>query len=204
MQRQDFYYELPDELIARYPTPERRESRLLVLDGDSGKVDHKQFPDLLGFLEPGDLMIFNDTRVIPARLYGQKETGGKIEILVERVLNRTDVLAHMRSSKSPKTGALIQLDSGITVSVIGRQHALFELRFLGELSAIEVMEKIGHMPLPPYIDREDEINDRERYQTVYGANKGAVAAPTAGLHFDDGLLEQIRQKGCRQLSLPCT
>src|SRR5690606_14671729 len=136
-----------------------------------------------------------DTRVIPARLYGQKETGGKIEILVERILNKYDVLAHMRASKPPKTGASIQLEQGITVTVTGRRDSLFELRFAGDLSALEVMEKIGHMPLPPYIDRDDDTADRERYQTVYGNKQGAVAAPTAGLHFDDLLLQKIKQQG---------
>ncbi|VUD66474.1 S-adenosylmethionine:tRNA ribosyltransferase-isomerase [Thalassocella blandensis] len=198
MHRQDFFYDLPEDLIAHYPMPQRSGSRLLVLDGVTGECQHHQFAQLIDHLEPGDLMVFNDTRVIPARLFGQKETGGKLEILVERVLSASQVLAHVRASKSPKAGSLIQLDQGITVRVTGRQDSLFELQFLGELTAIEVMEKIGHMPLPPYIEREDEINDRERYQTVYGKHQGAVAAPTAGLHFDDALLQAIKDKGVNQ------
>lgn len=195
MQRQDFYYELPEELIAHYPAPERGESRLLVMDGCTGELEHCQFEDLLQLVTPGDVMVFNDTRVIPARMYGQKETGGKLEILVERVLNNSDVLVHIRSSKSPKAGALIQLDNGHSARVLGRQESLFELRFLGEESALQVMEEIGHMPLPPYIERDDESQDKERYQTVYGKQKGAVAAPTAGLHFSESMLNDLRLKG---------
>lgn len=195
MRRQDFFYQLPNELIAREPTSERPGSRLLRLDGETGSIQHGQFPDLLNWLEPGDLMIFNDTRVIPARVFGQKTTGGKVEVLVERVLDEQSVLAHVRASKSPKAGAQIKLEDGTLLEVIGRHDALFELTFLGTRSALDVLEDIGHMPLPPYIDREDVLADRERYQTVYGKNKGAVAAPTAGLHFDEKLLEKLQQMG---------
>lgn len=195
MRRQDFYYQLPDELIAREPTAERSGSRLLRLDGEGGAIQHGQFPDLLNWLEPGDLMIFNDTRVIPARVFGRKATGGKLEILVERVLDNHCVLAHVRSSKSPKAGSRIILEDETEVAVLGRREALFELQFLGPRSCLEVLEEIGHMPLPPYIDREDAAEDRERYQTVYGKKSGAVAAPTAGLHFDEPLLEKLRSKG---------
>lgn len=191
----DFDFELPDELIARHPLAERRASRLLVLDGPSGELRHRQFPDLLDYLRPGDLMVFNDTRVIPARLFGQKASGGRLEILVERLLDEHRVLAHVRASKSPKPGSLIHIDGGGAAEMLVRHDALFELRF--DEPVLALLERVGHMPLPPYIDRPDEDADRERYQTVYSdkAKAGAVAAPTAGLHFDDALLAAIRERG---------
>ncbi|WP_213879079.1 tRNA preQ1(34) S-adenosylmethionine ribosyltransferase-isomerase QueA [Pseudomonas sp. dw_358] len=189
----DFSFELPDSLIARHPLAERHGSRLLVLDGPSGALAHRQFTDLLEYLRPGDLMVFNNTRVIPARVFGQKASGGKLEILVERVLDSHRVLAHVRSSKSPKPGSMIILDGGAEVEMVARHDALFELRFSDEV--LPLLEQVGHMPLPPYIDRPDEGADRERYQTVYAERAGAVAAPTAGLHFDEVLLEAIRGKG---------
>ncbi len=194
MRRQDFYYDLPVQLIARQPTAERRASRLLTLRED-GQLEHRNFADVLGLVNPGDLMVFNDTRVIPARVFGRKASGGKLEVLVERVLDTHNVLAHIRSSKSPKPGSTIILEGETEVDVTGRQDALFELCFPKEQSALDVLENIGHMPLPPYIDRPDDQADRERYQTVYGKKQGAVAAPTAGLHFDDDLLSQLREKG---------
>lgn len=196
MRRQDFYYELPEQLIAKQPTDERRGSRLLCLDGPSGQLENRQFPDLLDLLDEGDLMVFNNTRVIPARVFGQKSTGGKVEVLVERVLSPHQVLAHTRANKSPKAGNVIILQDGTEVTVTGRQGALFELDF-GEHDVLEVLEAIGHMPLPPYIDRADVETDKERYQTVYSDEEkaGAVAAPTAGLHFDEALLEAIKAKG---------
>lgn len=191
----DFDFELPDELIARHPLAERRASRLLVLDGPSGELRHRQFTDLLDYLRPGDLMVFNDTRVIPARLFGQKASGGRLEILVERLLDEHRVLAHVRASKSPKPGSLIHIDGGGAAEMLARHDALFELRF--DEPVLALLERVGHMPLPPYIDRPDEDADRERYQTVYSdkAKAGAVAAPTAGLHFDDALLAAIRERG---------
>ncbi len=195
MRRQDFFYQLPDSLIAREPTRERRGSRLLCLDGTTGALNHRQFPDLLEMVEPGDLMIFNDTRVIPARIFGQKATGGQVEILVERVLDEQRVLAHTRASKSPKVDSEILLEDGTRLTVIARHDALFELMFPADQRVLTVLERIGHMPLPPYIDRTDVAEDRERYQTVYGRKQGAVAAPTAGLHFDEALLTQLREKG---------
>lgn len=189
----DFHFDLPESLIARHPLAERRGSRLLVLDGPSGELSHRHFTDLLGYLRPGDLMVFNDTRVIPARLFGQKASGGKLEILVERVLDEERVLAHVRSSKSPKPGSRILIDGGAEAEMVARHDALFELRFAEPV--LPLLERVGHMPLPPYIDRPDEAEDRERYQTVYARNAGAVAAPTAGLHFDEPLLEAIRAKG---------
>ncbi|OAN29373.1 tRNA preQ1(34) S-adenosylmethionine ribosyltransferase-isomerase QueA [Pseudomonas oryzihabitans] len=189
----DFHFDLPESLIARHPLAERRGSRLLVLDGPSGELSHRHFADLLGYLQPGDLMVFNDTRVIPARLFGQKASGGKLEILVERVLDEERVLAHVRSSKSPKPGSRILIDGGAEAEMVARHEALFELKFAEPV--LPLLERVGHMPLPPYIDRPDEAEDRERYQTVYARNAGAVAAPTAGLHFDEPLLEAIRAKG---------
>ncbi|HAB03513.1 MAG TPA: tRNA preQ1(34) S-adenosylmethionine ribosyltransferase-isomerase QueA [Pseudomonas sp.] len=189
----DFSFELPDSLIARHPLAERHGSRLLVLDGPSGALAHKKFPDLLEYLQPGDLMVFNNTRVIPARLFGQKASGGKLEVLVERVLDSHRVLAHVRASKAPKEGAVILVDGGGEAEMVARHDTLFELRFTEEV--LPLLERVGHMPLPPYIDRPDEGADRERYQTVYAERAGAVAAPTAGLHFDQALLEQIAAKG---------
>ncbi|BDM63842.1 S-adenosylmethionine:tRNA ribosyltransferase-isomerase [Shewanella sp. NFH-SH190041] len=191
----DFSFELPDELIARYPMAERTASRLLTLDGNSGAVADKHFTDLLAMIEPGDLMVFNNTRVIPARLFGQKATGGKLEILVERMLDDKRILAHVRSSKSPKEGAEIHLDGGYHMVMLARHDALFELELQSELTILEVLEAVGHMPLPPYIDRPDDDADKERYQTVYNQNPGAVAAPTAGLHFDDAMLAALKDKG---------
>lgn len=195
MQVSDFNFSLPDELIARYPKADRRSSRLLQLEGNSGELFDKQFADILDLVQPGDLMVFNNTRVIPARMYGQKASGGKIEVLVERVLDEHSVLAHVRSSKSPKVGAQLILEGKIDVEMVARHDALFELKFLDERHVLEVLEEIGHMPLPPYIDRPDEDSDKERYQTVYNEKPGAVAAPTAGLHFDDALLAQLKEKG---------
>jgi S-adenosylmethionine:tRNA ribosyltransferase-isomerase len=189
----DFSFELPDSLIARHPLAERHGSRLLVLDGPSGALDHRQFIDLPGYLRPGDLMVFNNTRVIPARVFGQKASGGKLEMLVERVLDSHSVLAHVRSSKSPKPGSTILIDGGGEAEMVARHDALFELRFNEEV--LPLLDRVGHMPLPPYIDRPDEGADRERYQTVYAERSGAVAAPTAGLHFDERILEQIKAKG---------
>lgn len=195
MQRADFHYELPEELIARYPSERRSDCRLLCIDGQSGELAHRRFTDLLELLEPGDLLVFNDTRVIPARLHGQKASGGKVEMLLERPLDAQRGLAHIRSSKSPKPGTELILEGGIRAVVEGRREALFELRFLGDTPLIELLERHGHMPLPPYIDREDELADRDRYQTVYARRDGAVAAPTAGLHFDEPLLERLAAQG---------
>ncbi|QFI38866.1 tRNA preQ1(34) S-adenosylmethionine ribosyltransferase-isomerase QueA [Moritella marina ATCC 15381] len=195
MQVSDFNFTLPDELIARYPKADRRSSRLLQLNGNSGELADKQFADILDLVEAGDLMVFNNTRVIPARMYGQKASGGKIEVLVERVISEHSVLAHVRSSKSPKVGARLILEGTVNAEMVARHDALFELKFLDERHVLEVLEDIGHMPLPPYIDRPDEDSDKERYQTVYNEKPGAVAAPTAGLHFDEALLAQLAEKG---------
>lgn len=195
MQRSDFHFDLPPELIATHPAASRTGSRLLVVDRQKQALHDQRFPDLLAWLSPGDLLVFNDTRVIPARLFGQKATGGQVEILVERILDGQRCLAHIRASKSPKPGSVLHVGSN-TLQVVGRHDALFELALdvdQGELLAL--LEAQGHMPLPPYIEREDTSADRERYQTVYGRNPGAVAAPTAGLHFDEAFLKQVADRG---------
>jgi len=194
MKTKDFDFDLPDALIARHPMAERSSSRLLVLDGATGHTSHYIFRDLLNMVEPGDLMVFNNTRVIPARLYGEKASGGKLEALIERVTGEHTALAHLRSSRSPKPGTRITLE-GVDVEVTGRQSALFELHFLDERPLLSILEDVGHMPLPPYMEREDAEEDRERYQTVYAEKPGAVAAPTAGLHFDEALLTALKEKG---------
>jgi len=198
MLRTDFDYELPPELIAQQPLPERGASRLLLLDAAADRLEDGRFCDLLEQLHPGDLLVFNDTRVIPARLFGTKASGGKIEVMIERVADQHNALAHVRASKSPKPGSRLLLDGGIEVEVTGRQDDLFELRFLDQRPLFEILEQIGHMPLPPYIGRDDELADRERYQTVFANSPGAVAAPTAGLHFDQAMLDQLAEKGIDQ------
>ncbi|MGI2027366.1 tRNA preQ1(34) S-adenosylmethionine ribosyltransferase-isomerase QueA [Endozoicomonas acroporae] len=198
MQVSDFDFDLPDEQIARFPAEDRTGSRLLCLDGNSGEVRHQQFSDIESLLEPGDLLVLNNTRVIPARLYGQKETGGKIEVLIERVVEDNLALAQVRASKSPKPGAVLLLaDGAVRVVVEGRRDFLFILRF--ETSVLPLLLEHGHMPLPPYIDREDGDSDRLRYQTVFAAKDGAVAAPTAGLHFDEALLARLKAKGVQKV-----
>ncbi|CAI1668465.1 S-adenosylmethionine:tRNA ribosyltransferase-isomerase [Serratia marcescens] len=193
----DFSFELPESLIAHYPQAERSACRLLQLDGPSGALTHGVFTDLLDKLEAGDLLVFNNTRVIPARMFGRKVSGGKIEVLVERVLDDHRVLAHMRASKAPKPGAELLLgdDESIAATMVARHETLFELRFNDERDVFTILNAAGHMPLPPYIARPDEDADRELYQTVYSEKPGAVAAPTAGLHFDEPLLAALRAKG---------
>ncbi len=195
MQVHDFSFELPDELIARHPMPERTASRLLQLDGNTGQLVHGRFGDILDLINPGDLLVFNNTRVIPARLFGRKASGGKLEVLVERVLDDQRVLAHVRSSKSPKPGSALILEPDVKATMVARHDALFEIEFHDERTVLEILESVGHMPLPPYIDRPDTDADKERYQTVYNEKPGAVAAPTAGLHFDEPLLARLKEKG---------
>ncbi|AEY01055.1 S-adenosylmethionine:tRNA ribosyltransferase-isomerase [Oceanimonas sp. GK1] len=195
MQVHDFSFELPDELIARHPMPERTASRLLQLDGNTGQLVHGRFGDILDLINPGDLLVFNNTRVIPARLFGRKASGGKLEVLVERVLDDQRVLAHVRSSKAPKPGSALILEPDVKATMVARHDALFEIEFHDERTVLEILESVGHMPLPPYIDRPDTDADKERYQTVYNEKPGAVAAPTAGLHFDEPLLARLKEKG---------
>jgi len=195
MQRTDFQFELPPELIAQFPSKHRTESRLLSLEGETGQLSDQQFVDLLSLLKPQDLLVFNNTKVIPARLLGQKESGGKIEVLVERVLDEHRVLAHVRSSKSPGAGKRLILEDKLDVEVLGRHDALFELYFHSDTDVIELLEAHGRLPLPPYIERDVAKDDLERYQTVYAQHVGAVAAPTAGLHFDQQMLDSISGMG---------
>jgi S-adenosylmethionine:tRNA ribosyltransferase-isomerase len=195
MQRTDFQFELPPELIAQFPSKHRTESRLLSLEGETGLLRDQQFVDLPTLLEPQDLLVFNNTKVIPARLLGQKDSGGKVEVLVERVLDQHRVLAHVRSSKSPGTGKHLLLEQKLDIEVLGRQDALFELYFHSEIDVIELLETYGRLPLPPYIERDVDKEDLERYQTVYAQHVGAVAAPTAGLHFDTSMLDSIKEMG---------
>ncbi len=199
MRRTDFTFELPEELIAQQPVTERTASRLLVLDGNTGETEDKIFTDLGELLQAGDVLVFNNTQVIPARLHGKKVTGGKVEVLVERIVDDNVVLAHVRASKSPKAGTELIFEQNIRAEVTGRDGDLFIVKFISENTVLELLNKIGHMPLPPYIQRDDELFDQERYQTVYAEKPGAVAAPTAGLHFDDKMLQELSDKGIEQI-----
>ena len=202
----DFDFDLPQELIAQHPAAVRSASRLLHLHCEpsgatansttntTATISHHTFNQLPDLLSPDDLLVFNNTRVIPARMHGTRQTGGKVEVLIERILNKTDVLAQLRASKSPKAGSIITLDGGWQVEVTGREGDFFALRF-PEPGASEIAELVGHVPLPPYIKRSDDDADKRRYQTVYAKRDGAVAAPTAGLHFDEPLLQAIASKG---------
>jgi len=195
MKLKDFDYYLPKELIAQFPTEQRTDSRLLVVNRTTKQLVDKKFREIESFLNPGDLLVMNNTRVIPARLFGQKETGGKLEVLIERVVNEHEVLAQVRASKSPKTGAILSFDNDIKAEVIGRNDSFFNLRFDIGPTVLEILDEVGHIPLPPYIERSDKLDDVERYQTVYAEQPGAVAAPTAGLHFDKQLLSSLQEKG---------
>lgn len=197
MKKSDFNFELPNELIAQQPLANRSESRLLKLDKQSWQTTDLQFKDILQQLNSDDLLIFNNTKVIPARLLGNKATGGKIEVFIERVLNSGQAKAMLKTNKSVKLGSEIFFDNQAKLIVTAKQGMFYLAETLNELSLSELMEAHGHMPLPPYITREADDSDDERYQTVYADDKeaGAVAAPTAGLHFDDELLAQIKAKG---------
>ncbi len=193
MNKQDFYFDLPAELIAQYPLDNRSDSRLLCYNRKTKEQGHYQFKEIVDFLEPGDLLVMNDTKVIPARLYGQKLTGGKVELLVERVTGEFTFLAHIKASKALKAGGIIQLEQGNQLEMIERQDDLFLCKTT--ISVLELLNQLGHIPLPPYIARQDESLDADRYQTVYAKYAGSVAAPTAGLHFDDTVLSRLNAKG---------
>ena len=193
MKREDFNFELPPELIAQYPLPNRSDSRLLTYQRATGRCEHHAFRDLADFFESGDLLVMNDSQVIPARLYGRKASGGQVELLVERILENGEFLAHIKASKALKAGGMIHLDNQWRINVLGRQDDLFHCHVDGDLD--KMLHDIGHVPLPPYISRTDESQDLDRYQTVYARHKGSVAAPTAGLHFDDAVLASLRARG---------
>ena len=192
MLKTDFAFELPEHLIASQPLPDRSASRLLHL-GDAG-ISHRQFPDVLKLIRPGDLLIMNNTKVLPARLFATKETGGKCEVMLERRLANGDWRAFIKASKTPKPGATLTVAEGFTIDLIERDGDLFVIRLLGN-DPMASLHEHGHMPLPPYIKRDDTSDDRERYQTVFAKNEGAVAAPTAGLHFTPELLNDLRSNG---------
>ncbi|WP_295386249.1 tRNA preQ1(34) S-adenosylmethionine ribosyltransferase-isomerase QueA [uncultured Thiodictyon sp.] len=194
MKRSDFHFDLPPELIAQRPLAQRSASRLLALDGDDSPPRDLLFTDLPGLLRPDDLLVFNNTRVMRARLFGHKDTGGAVEVLIERLLGANEALAQTRAAKALKPGRLIQLAGGERLEMLGRDGDLFRLRAL-DRPFPELMEAQGHLPLPPYIERPDDDADAERYQTVFGTRVGAVAAPTAGLHFDQALLERLAALG---------
>ncbi|MEQ8494348.1 MAG: tRNA preQ1(34) S-adenosylmethionine ribosyltransferase-isomerase QueA, partial [Gammaproteobacteria bacterium] len=197
MQLADFDYDLPESLIAQHPLPSRRAARLLVVPPGEGAPDDRGVAELPALLRAGDLVVLNDTRVIPARLHGHKDTGGAVEILVERVLDERRALAHVRASKSPRAGTHIDVGEGYRLEVLGRDDDLFELALVQPAGTTldALLEARGEVPLPPYIERAPEAADRERYQTVFAAQPGAVAAPTAGLHLDAALLDEIRATG---------
>src|SRR3972149_5251664 len=195
MRTDEFNYSLPAELIAQYPPVERGDSRLLCVHGPDGQLVDRRFEEFVDLLSANDLLVLNDTRVLPARLFGHKASGGKVEIMVERVLDDHRLLAQMRFSKTPKPGARIMVGHDITLVVAGRAGEMFTLEVEGGRTALSVLEGVGHMPLPPYIQHVDTEIDWERYQTVYARQPGAVAAPTAGLHFTEEMLHEIRRRG---------
>lgn len=194
MQLSDFNYDLPEELIALYPQAQRSASRLLCLDRENGDITHRTFADLPALLNENDLIVFNNTKVMPARLHAHKASGGKVELLIERITDTHRAVCQIRASKSPKPGARITIAEGVWLEVEGRDGSFFIISSLKE-PLFELLEAYGHMPLPPYIARDDEAFDRERYQTLFAERPGAVAAPTAGLHFDEPLLKAIEEKG---------
>lgn len=196
MQRKDFHFELPAELIAQRPVTPRSASRLLVLEGSSGTIEDRAFRDLPHLLRDGDLLVFNDTRVVPARVLGTKQSGGKVELLLEHAESSDTALVHARASKGLKPGAQVSLPGGHSARMLERDGDLYRLRFSSDV--LEFFEMHGEVPLPPYIGRAPDSTDRERYQTVYARAPGAVAAPTAGLHFDADLLAELERRGVRR------
>ncbi|QWF72244.1 tRNA preQ1(34) S-adenosylmethionine ribosyltransferase-isomerase QueA [Methylomonas paludis] len=195
MKKSDFNYDLPADLIAQQPLAERGASRMLQLDKHHGSWQDAWFSGFIDLLKPEDLLVFNDTKVIPARLYAQKTSGGKVEMLIERVVDNRQAWAHIKASKAPKADAELILSNGQTCRVLGREHDLFLVEFPAQQSLLSLLAEIGHIPLPPYITRADTAADLERYQTVFAKNAGAVAAPTAGLHFDQALLDELDRRG---------
>jgi S-adenosylmethionine:tRNA ribosyltransferase-isomerase len=198
MKKSDFNYALPPDLIAQNPLENRSASRLLCMNKQSGQLTDRQFTDFIDLIQPNDLLVFNNTKVIAARLFGQKQSGGKVEILIERLLDEHHAIAHVKASKPAKAGTIIALDAGFSCEVLGREQDLYQVRFHGEQPLLTILAEIGHIPLPPYITRADDKNDFSRYQTVFAQQEGAVAAPTAGLHFDEAIMAAIQAKGIKQ------
>lgn len=195
MRLSDFHFDLPPHLIARYPLPTRSASRLLCVNGEKKEIIHRQFIEVMDLIDEGDLLVFNDTKVIPARLIGQKTTGGQVEVLVERILDRQRILAQVRVSKPPRIGDRLLFGDDLSLVVLGRENQFYELGLQQEGGHIlELIESIGQIPLPPYLHRLPDEGDKERYQTVYAKHKGSVAAPTAGFHFDEQMLERLAAK----------
>jgi len=190
----DYHFDLPADLIAKYPAEKRSGSRLLTVNKATGTYHDKQFTDIINLLQPHDLLIFNNTKVIPARLFAQKQTGGQVEILIERLLDTKHVLAHIRASKAPKPNSFLLFNQQPIFKVIEKQDSLYQLETVCD-DVLTLLETHGEMPLPPYLDRQVEESDKERYQTVYAEQQGSVAAPTAGLHFDGEILQQLQNKG---------
>ncbi len=199
MKKSDFHYLIPESLIAQQPLGKRDSSRMLLVDGANDQLVDLKFTDFIGLLQVNDLLVFNNTKVIAARLYGKKQTGGKVEILIERITDDFHAIAHVKASKSPKPDTIIQLDENFECMVLARKDDLFELEFKGNATIDEVLQQIGHIPLPPYIEREDDKADEERYQTVFAQSPGAVAAPTAGLHFSKEILDKVKDKGIQSV-----
>lgn len=195
MKKSDFAFELPRELIAQVPLEQRSASRLLLLDAAADRREDRLFRELPELLQPGDLLVFNDTRVFPARLHGHKGTGGAVEILIERITGEHEAIVQLGVSKKPKPGGVITLSDGSRAIVLGRDGDFFHLRFESSEPLEPLLLRLGEVPLPPYIERQPDAADRERYQTVYARNPGAVAAPTAGLHFDAELLATLAARG---------
>ncbi|MBI3479383.1 MAG: tRNA preQ1(34) S-adenosylmethionine ribosyltransferase-isomerase QueA [Nitrosomonadales bacterium] len=195
MRTEEFDFALPEQLIAQCPPERRGSSRLLYAHG--GMLEDRHFADFLQLVRPGDVLVLNDTRVIKARLFGEKESGGKIEVLVERVLNDREVLAQVRASKSPRAGSMLRLADAVPIEVLGREGEFFRLRFPAGEHVLEWLERYGHLPLPPYITHAANEEDEQRYQTVFASVAGAVAAPTAGLHFDEAMLTSLRSRGAQ-------
>ena len=193
MNKQDFYFDLPETLIAQYPLDKRSDSRLLSYDRKTGNIAHHAFKDLPDLLRSGDLLVMNDSQVIPARLYGHKASGGQVELLVERIISEHEFLAHIKASKSPKPGTMIHLDKDYRLTVTEKRDDLYVCETQHDIDIL--LHDIGHVPLPPYISRPDNAFDLGRYQTVYAKHKGSVAAPTAGLHFDEEILSHLLAKG---------
>lgn len=188
----DYDFHLPPDLIAQYPATRRTDSNLLCLNKKTGHISHRQFSDVLSFLMPGDLLVFNNTKVLPARLFAHKESGGKVELLIERIMTEGLVLAHLRASKSPAPGSVLFIAQSPAFQVVEKSNHLYKMRFIPQMPLLSFLAIYGKVPLPPYIEREPLASDNERYQTVYAKKEGSVAAPTAGLHFDELLLSQLQ------------